>query len=152
MQLMNDPVEIIQFILDNWPVEKRHIWPKDAEEEAQLRKRFEPYLHETFNTSIFAIMIHPDRLQVSKPLILDNIAKVLVQDETGKLLAVLEKNSHWQVTIFTFQCATCFGEGIYGDEVCNVCGGTGWGTLGNVEFCNQTSVGGRIINNGISNP
>jgi hypothetical protein len=52
-------------------------------------------------------------------------------------LALLRQgeDSKWQLEAFVHQCTACFGYGIWLDnECCGSCGGTGWGTLGDLDF------------------
>lgn len=125
-------------LIANWPVEKLGNWPKAETEKQDLKQRFQKFLSDDFDITNLALRIDPKAVTLSDVLITGNFAKILVHEKFGEYLAILIRNDRdeWLLQQLTFQCITCFGVGIYGEEICNVCGGAGWGTLGDVEFCN----------------
>jgi hypothetical protein len=135
--MLKQPKEVLEEIVAMWPVDELGKWPKDETAKGNLRQRFQDHITDGFNISSFSIPLNPQSAEVTQPLVTDMFAKAIIYDP-DPFLAVLKQgdDEQWRLDLIEFQCATCFGSGIdYSNEVCSTCGGTGWGLLGNVEFC-----------------
>jgi len=85
-------------------------------------------------TSLY--MIDVNNMQVPRWLDTGNYMKAILYDPAPYLM-VFRKDTDkqsWRLHLFSTQCLSCFGNGImYGP--CDTCGGTGWGSIGEVEYC-----------------
>jgi hypothetical protein len=132
-----DPKQLLEELIANWPVKEWNKGPRSEDEKHNLRKRFGRYLSPEFDVTDLGTHLEPSTVMLSDALIVGKVAKIVVhaRPDLPYLALLRQEEKGWLLYKFTFQCITCFGVGVYGKDVCNVCGGTGWGTLGELEFC-----------------
>lgn len=119
---MQNPSDVLMKILMQWPNDKISV--------ETFLKTYSGYLTEEFDRASLVQPIRSKNLKLSQPLVTEGVAKIFVYVPDPFLAVLLKDNENgWRLHIFTFQCTNCFGTGISGSEVCDVCGGSGWGTL-----------------------
>ena len=126
----NDPAyEVIRKIIDQWPFR-----PAQYDEVAKILSE---YLSSDFKYVDFTVPINPKEAEILGGLEVNGIKKFIIHDPSPPKLALLVKEGgKWKLQLITYQCLTCFGNGImFTGGPCDTCGGTGWGDLGEVEFC-----------------
>ncbi|GIK62812.1 MAG: hypothetical protein BroJett018_06060 [Chloroflexota bacterium] len=119
---MQNPSDVLMKILMQWPNDKISV--------ETFLKTYSGYLTEEFDRASLVQPIRSKNLKLSQPLVTEGVAKIFVYVPDPFLAVLLKDNENgFRLHIFTFQCTNCFGTGISGSEVCDVCGGSGWGTL-----------------------
>lgn len=107
-------------------------WPRKPESPDDAARRLGQFLADDFDIADLANTPHGDFDVISRGLQVGSEAIFVVResvDPNVPNLARLKRGPDqiWRLTSFKFQCQTCFGSGIYGNEPCNVCGTEGWG-------------------------
>lgn len=127
---MNDdmtPIITLQEIMARWPRKN-----EDSNQESS-KERLSDYLADDFDFSNLANRPSGVFSVFSKPLLIGEIAKILVYDTQNPEypnLAIMKKtdDGRWLMKAFLFLCASCFGTGILSpNDLCDACGATGWG-------------------------
>jgi len=121
------PLETLREILAMWPK-----CNEADEDDEKLRQYLSDYLTDDFDRLSFGTRARGEFSVFSKELIIENETKILVWDTAEPEydnLATLVKGSDgiWRLKSFLSQCLSCFGAGVIGKELCDVCGGSGWG-------------------------
>jgi hypothetical protein len=126
----------LEYVVAHWPVAEIGKWPKTKAERDQLRAKFGDYLVPNFNIGNLHWDIYPQWAEISEGVTEGDTAHFLLWSRTRAFLAILKRNGgNWQLEAISFQCVQYFGTGINGTAVCDVCGGTGWGALGDLVLC-----------------
>jgi len=117
----------INALLAKWPINQN-----ESTEEAQIR--FNNDITPDFNRADFTNIAVGKFLLKPKVFIHNNVAKALVfdsmdEEQLNMITLVCDNENEWKLKSFKFRCLSCFGETIMGDEVCDTCGGVGWGLL-----------------------
>jgi hypothetical protein len=119
------PEQVLQRIFDAY--EDRGS-PDRSKVSADLASNFDDFWLRQGNTS---------ELIFNDAVIVESRATIIVTHFGYPHLALLRQSEDnlWRLEAIIPQCPACFSTGILFDNICcGSCGGTGWGTLGDLDF------------------
>lgn len=136
-QSTKEPLDVLKDVLSRWPT-RPLTFPYNEKALNTIKASIGKFVTDEFDYSIFLVEDNLSTSNISDGYIDDTVAKFLIYRHENDLpcLAILEQQQDgaWKLDILNFQCTSCFGEGVDNYRICEVCGGTGWGTLGKLEF------------------
>jgi hypothetical protein len=128
------PKQILDMVLDK----------SSFDDQEAFRKKYAEYLVEGFDTNTFFYGPVTGSFGHSHVIIQGKIAKSIVYDDARipYLAYFIKEASGWKLHSINWWCQACNGSGMvfngsgsYIPNLCAVCGGNGWGDLGDFELC-----------------
>src|SRR5258706_6774511 len=114
-QQIEQPIEVLRKVLARWPKKPLTV-PYDQKALGDLRAKIGSYVTDEFDYAIFLIKENGSSSTISEGYVEGKLAKFLTYRHKNDLplLAVLvqQQDGTWKLDILSFQCTSCFGEGV----------------------------------------